>query len=82
MNSTQVGICVFFLNCTILAGGGVYSMEWTSNFVKTWFFPRNSIPDDIARGKPDPTQWKTPLALFTGDCDFDKQFYDQKVQIV
>ena len=29
-------------------GGGIYAMERTNNFIKVWFFPRNSnIPGDV-----------------------------------
>jgi hypothetical protein len=32
-------------------GGGIYAMERTNNFIKVWFFPRNSnIPTDVGTG--------------------------------
>jgi len=46
------------------AGGGVYVMEWTTNFIRTFYFPRNSIPSDIAAGNPQPNTWGKPYAHF------------------
>ncbi|KAK3636418.1 hypothetical protein LTR56_014205 [Elasticomyces elasticus] len=34
-------------------GGGVYATEWTGNYIKTWFFPRGSIPSSITSGAPN-----------------------------
>lgn len=53
------------------AGGGVYATEWTSNAVSIWFFPRGSIPDDLAGGNPEPSQWGKPTSRFQGDCNID-----------
>jgi hypothetical protein len=33
-------------------GGGVYMMEWTSEAISLYFFPRTAIPADITRGTP------------------------------
>jgi len=55
--------------------GGVYAMEWTSNHIQVWFFPRGTIPADITAGTPDPTTWALPQASFSGTgCDIDKHF--------
>ncbi|QDS68056.1 hypothetical protein FKW77_009771 [Venturia effusa] len=35
-------------------GGGLYVLEWTSQFIRIWFFDRSSIPASISQGKPDP----------------------------
>ena len=64
-------------------GGGVYAMEWTSEFIKVWFWPRGSQPDDVS-GSPDPVRWGTPTASFTaGDevatCEIDSYFRDQVI---
>ncbi|CAO2658729.1 Nn.00g064520.m01.CDS01 [Neocucurbitaria sp. VM-36] len=62
------------------AGGGVYATEWTSQFIKMWFFPRNAIPVDLKSGDTvDPTKWGTPQASFQGSCDFDKRFGKQQI---
>jgi hypothetical protein len=55
-------------------GGGVYATEWTDQYIKTWFFPRNSIPTDITNGSPDPSGWGLPDANFAGGCDIDSHF--------
>lgn len=58
------------------ANGGVYAMEWTSQAIKLWFFPRNEIPDSIAAGAPDVSEFGKPSANFQGSCDIDKHFKD------
>ncbi|OAL31654.1 hypothetical protein AYO20_08197 [Fonsecaea nubica] len=60
--------------------GGVYAMEWTSDAIKIWFFPRNSIPSDIASGTPDPSGWGSPASIFNGPgCDIDANFEDHRI---
>lgn len=60
-------------------GGGVYATEWTSNYIQTWFFPRNSIPADITSGSPNPSGWGTPQSSFQGGsgCNIDSHFANQ-----
>jgi len=62
-------------------GGGVYAMEWTSSGVKIWFFPRNSIPSDLAANNPSPSTWGIPQANFQGACDFNQHFVDHQLVI-
>lgn len=63
-----------------LVQGGAYAMEWTSDVISVWFFPRASIPADIAAGTPDPDTWDAPLAKFVASgCDFDSHFRDQSL---
>lgn len=51
-------------------GGGVYATEINSEEVNVWFFKRDSIPDDITSGEPNPGSWPKPLAQFAGaGCD-------------
>jgi hypothetical protein len=52
-------------------GGGVYVTEWTSDFIKIWFFPRGQIPADIQSG--------SPTSLFTGNFDIDTHFKDLRL---
>jgi hypothetical protein len=62
------------------AGGGVYATEWTSNFIKIWFFPRDSIPSDVAAGTPQPSDaWGTPASMFSGDFNLDDHFKDLNI---
>jgi hypothetical protein len=59
------------------AGGGVFATEWTSSFIKIWFFPRGTIPDDVANSNPQPSaNWGTPRSLFQGQFDLDTHFKD------
>lgn len=63
-------------------GGGVYAMEWTTSSIKIWFFPRNSIPADLAAGNaPDPSKWSTPQASFQGGCDIGRHFVNHQIVI-
>ncbi|KAG5921209.1 hypothetical protein E4U53_003824 [Claviceps sorghi] len=57
------------------AGGGVYAMEWDSEYIKIWHFARSQIPTDIRKKTPTPDNWRSPDAIFGGDsCDVDKYF--------
>lgn len=60
-------------------GGGVYVMEWLSAGVEIWFFPRDSIPESITSGNPDPSTFGLPMANFQGSCNIDQHFYDHKL---
>jgi hypothetical protein len=63
-------------------GGGVYALEWTSNWLRVYFFPRNAIPLDIKTGHPNPSLWGLPTANFDsqyGDCDIDANFPPQTI---
>ena len=63
-------------------GGGVYAMEWTSDFINIYFFPGNAIPADITSGNPEPSGWGTPAATFEsqyGNSDIDVHFPAQAV---
>lgn len=61
------------------AEGGVYAVEWTSEAISIWFFPRSSIPSDITGGSPDPTTWGSAIASFSGGCDIDSNFVNQQI---
>ncbi|QKX57640.1 uncharacterized protein TRUGW13939_04758 [Talaromyces rugulosus] len=61
------------------AGGGVYAMEWTGSYIRTFFFPRGSVPSDITSGSPNPSGWGTPAALFEGNCNIDSHFGAQQI---
>lgn len=60
------------------AGGGFYAMERTNDFVKVWFWPRNSnAPSDATSGGStiDTDAWGTPTALFPNtQCDIGGHF--------
>ncbi|KAJ5346299.1 hypothetical protein N7541_008781 [Penicillium brevicompactum] len=58
-------------------GGGVYALEWTDEFLKIWYFSRSSIPASIKSGKPDVTQFGTPMALVEESCDVANAFKSQ-----
>src|SRR5947207_13307400 len=54
-------------------------MEWTSNYIQVWFFPRGSIPSSIAAGTPNTSQFGTPIALFEGNCQIDQHFAQHNI---
>lgn len=63
-------------------GGGVYATEWSSDAISVWFFPRSSIPGDIASESPEPSSWGTPQAKFLsgdGGCDIDSHFQNNNL---
>lgn len=60
------------------AVGGVYAMEWTSQSIKIWFFPRNKIPASITANAPDTSAFGTPNSNFQGACDIDARFKDHR----
>ncbi|KAI0013493.1 glycoside hydrolase family 16 protein [Xylariaceae sp. FL0662B] len=62
-------------------GGGVYAVEWTSQAINIFFFPRTTkVPDDIASGQPDPSTWGSPAATFSGpDCNIDDHFKEHQI---
>ncbi|EKD19659.1 uncharacterized protein L3040_001996 [Drepanopeziza brunnea f. sp. 'multigermtubi'] len=60
-------------------GGGVYATQWTSDYIRIWFFPRNTIPADVLSGNPDPSSWGYPDADFQGNCDIDANFRNHQI---
>lgn len=61
-------------------GGGVYATEWTSSFIKIWFFPRGKFPSDIASASPSPSEnWGPPTSVFSGDFNMDDHFKNLKI---
>ena len=62
-------------------GGGVYAMEWTSDHIAVWFFPRGQIPQDITSEAPNPSGWSTPTARFAGGsgCNIDSHFMNHNL---
>lgn len=64
-------------------GGGVYAMELRSDGIRTWFWPRSGIPQDVqAAQSPDPSSWGTALADFpnTG-CDIGSHFKNLSIVV-
>lgn len=62
------------------ANGGVYAMEWDSDYIKIWHFPRGAIPADIEAKRPDPKKWGLPQALFGGSkCNVDDFYEDMNI---
>lgn len=62
-------------------GGGVYVTEWTSAYVRVWFFGRENIPSSITSGSPDVSEFGLPMANFQGSCDIDSHFKNHSIII-
>ena len=79
--STQVGGPTSFGDGFNNNGGGIYAMEWTSDYINVYFFPHSSAPGDILGAAPDPTTWGTPTASFVGGstCDIDASFQNNNI---
>lgn len=69
-------------------GGGVYATELRNEGIRTWFFPRSSVPSDVASvitnngssTTPDPSTWGEALADFPStDCDISSHFQNQSI---
>lgn len=54
-------------------------MEFASNAITVWFFPRGSIPSDISSASPNPAGWAKPLAQFQGGCNIPQYFNSQQI---
>jgi hypothetical protein len=55
--------------------------EWTSAYIKVWFFPRAALPDTIANNEANPniTQFGIPTAVFQGSCNIDQHFANHQI---
>ncbi|KAI1341604.1 glycoside hydrolase family 16 protein [Xylariaceae sp. FL0016] len=61
-------------------GGGVYALQWTSEAIKIFFFPRTNVPADITAGTPQPKTWGQPAASWSGSgCNIDDHFMNHQI---
>jgi hypothetical protein len=64
----------------VTAGGGVFALLRDSTGIKIWRFARQSIPQDVHSGQPNPTSWPPPSAfLSTAECDIASHFSPQQL---
>lgn len=54
-------------------------MQWTSDYIRIWFFPRPQIPQDILDKMPNPSNWGFPAANMQGSCMIDQHFQQHKI---
>jgi len=65
-----------------MAGGGIFAHLWDSSGLQMWHFVRDSIPEDIQNGQPDPSSWSTPVAFWSSlGCDFASDLQNQHLII-
>jgi hypothetical protein len=63
-------------------GAGVHATEWTSNYVETWFFPRNAIPATLSTANPDVSTFGEPAVHAQGlGCAIDNCFNNMTTAI-
>jgi hypothetical protein len=72
-------------------GGGVVALEWRSEGIRAWMFPRDSeqvrgglaampASSGNATTAPDPSTWGAPLADFPAtSCDMGRHFRNQSI---
>ena len=61
-------------------GGGVYAMQWTSDYIKIWFFPNGTVPQDITNKVPNPSGWGLPAGYMAAPGDQpDLMFADHSI---
>lgn len=62
------------------SGGGVYAMEWTSDYIRMWTWHPDQVPLDVVQGAPDPEGWGLPgLSVGGSFCDIDRAFKNQSI---
>lgn len=54
-------------------------MQWTSEYIRVWFFPRDHVPEDITNKEPNPSSWGLPAANMMGDCSIDEHFQQHNI---
>ncbi|PMD46779.1 glycoside hydrolase family 16 protein, partial [Hyaloscypha variabilis F] len=59
--------------------GGVFATEWTSDYIRIWFFDYGTTPFDITAGTPDPDLWGEPVSNFQGSCNIDGSFSQNSI---
>ena len=65
-------------------GGGVYAMQWTSEHIAVWFFPRGEIPEGVLDTEtPEVSNFGKPSAKFVGGkgCKIDEHFKNHVIVI-
>ncbi|KAI1107119.1 hypothetical protein F4804DRAFT_298619 [Jackrogersella minutella] len=61
------------------SSGGIYAMEWTSDYLKIWDWSRTAAPADILNGNPSPSlAWGTPTYMIQ-QCNIDEAFKDMNM---
>ncbi|KAG8901799.1 hypothetical protein FRB99_005099, partial [Tulasnella sp. 403] len=56
-------------------GGGVYATLLNDDGVAIWFFPRDSVPKDLANDSPKPSTWGSPKAFWSSSMCPTKHFF-------
>jgi hypothetical protein len=52
-------------NPSVSSRGGVYAMQWDKDSqIRTYYFPRNKIPQDLLNRDPNPDSWGLPYSRY------------------
>lgn len=60
----------------VIVADGDHAVQWDSDGVAIFFFPRGSVPADITAGAPQPTLWGLPQARFPASGCNPSQFFN------
>jgi hypothetical protein len=65
-----------------MAGGGVFAHLWDSAGLTMWRFERDSIPQDLQDGHPDPPSWPIPVAFWSSlGCNVSDHLFNHHLVI-
>lgn len=60
--------------------GAVYGMEWSSNNISVWTWPRDQAPEDVKSAHPNPRGWGKPsYHISQSSCNIDKVLKEQRL---
>ena len=62
-----------------LADGGFYAMQWTSEYIRIWHWPKDQVPADVLSKNPNPSNWGLPAANMQGNCTIDGHFQQHNI---
>ncbi|KAF8724729.1 hypothetical protein AX14_008633 [Amanita brunnescens Koide BX004] len=65
-------------------GGGWYTMERTSDYIKVWFWSRSEAPSDVQNGESsvNTEDWGIPAAYFpSNSCPISQKFGPQNIML-
>lgn len=61
-------------------GGGMYALEVRQEGIRTWYFSRDSVPNDTSLVDPNTSLWGTALADFPStECNIGAHFKNQSI---
>ena len=66
----QVSFHLPIFSVSFTRANGEETVQWDTDGVAVYFFPRNSIPSDIKANAPQPQSWGQPMSFWpAAGCD-------------